>query len=77
MPFPKPGAKRKRSFRRGEFPQRLEVAVDGAAFTARVELVPFPKPARNGKSRFAGQHSPSGWKPPLIERRLRHEWNSS
>ena len=34
---------------RGEaFPQRLEAAVDWAAVTARVELVPFPKPARFG-----------------------------
>ncbi|MGB8009963.1 MAG: hypothetical protein WCF48_22740, partial [Terriglobales bacterium] len=45
------------------FPQRLEAAIDGAAFTARVELVhpskpnpglpgtpvvPFPNPARSG-----------------------------
>jgi hypothetical protein len=35
----------KKSFRRAEFPQRLEAAVEGAAFTARVEVMPFPKAA--------------------------------
>jgi len=29
-----------------------------------------------GKSVFPVQHSPSGWKPRLISRQLRHEWNS-
>ena len=31
---------------RPSYPQRLEAAVDAAALTARVELVPFPKPVR-------------------------------
>ncbi|MFZ0686688.1 MAG: hypothetical protein WAM89_14175, partial [Terriglobales bacterium] len=50
-------------FSQGSIPPRLEAAIDGAAFTARVELVhpskpnpglpgapvvPFPKPARSG-----------------------------
>ncbi|MFY9645560.1 MAG: hypothetical protein WAK29_10295, partial [Terriglobales bacterium] len=39
---------RKESFRRAAFPQRLEATVEGAAITARVELVLFPKLARNG-----------------------------
>jgi hypothetical protein len=34
---------RKKCFPSAAFPQRLEAAVDFAAVTARVELVPFPK----------------------------------
>jgi len=34
---------REKCFPSAAFPQRLEAAVDFAAVTARVELVPFPK----------------------------------
>src|SRR5271157_3761194 len=39
---------RKKSFRRAAFPQRMEAAVDWAAVTARVELVPFPSEQESG-----------------------------
>jgi hypothetical protein len=35
-------------------PQRLEAAIDAAALTARVELVPFPKPVRFPKPVLIG-----------------------
>jgi hypothetical protein len=35
-------------------PQRLEAAIDAAALTARVELVPFPKPVRFPKPMRSG-----------------------
>jgi hypothetical protein len=38
----------KKRFPFAAFPQRLEAAIDSAAVTARVELVPFPKPSRTG-----------------------------
>jgi hypothetical protein len=39
---------RRKCFLDSAFPQRLEAAIDSAAVTARVELVPFPNPARIG-----------------------------
>ena len=35
-------------FSRGNIPSAAEAARERAAFTARVELVPFPKPERSG-----------------------------
>jgi len=47
----------------------VELAV-AARFCLAVDV------AGRGKNVFYAQHSPSGWKPLLVVRQLRHEWNS-